>query len=812
MRRIVSEYVLKGVYLGLLLFVAVQDPTWRATAWVALCTLGGLAAALGLAANSKMREGYQVKGRIAAFILFLLLECSNLVYAGIVLGMVGGAVAVHQPDSDNQLLIFLTGGAGLGVLFWLLRQMANRWLRIGLSLALAVGLVAGALYWFHENPHLLQDPDARTMFGIRLLLGIPLFYLLTFAGMAEESEVEIGAICAALGLGIWTLTPAGSTYQTAGLVVPALLFMVYTMRILPSLRVFKHVIRGISHAKVGRYLPALMAFRRALQLDPRNSLARESLWSMHRSMDLTRVMNDPQLLELMDFEMCLERASSLLMLPGPTPERLAEAHRLLDLVLSQRPGYRPIVSYWRAVARTHARQFDQAAEEIGRVLDSSAYAANDPARAKVLLQTWQLALTLHPELTRRAGTAQLAIPGRRMEAIASVERHLADSPDDQGVWDMKRILYSALTEAEYKTAAAAERAAADFDHSYVLQLGLALINDPVRWQRGVEYLRMAARGLLPQAPTIFLQIAQAHQREGQADAVWQYYELARHAGLTVGPKNLGAEDRQAYFSAVKLLAENARSREDFPAAIENYHLYTECERSGLETLRILTELYEKKGDVGGALRVTEQALIYDAKDKDLLDRKDRYYYSLLLDELRARLESLKPAIDVDYCLNKARSLMDFKDADVEVLDWAQHLADLAQIVQPDNLSAKVLRARTLRRRGEIEASSALLEEVYNNRPEKFATNADEDAWYLSCRLLGEAYLYELGKPDLAVPCFNAFRKSSKSGADTLYKLGQAYEQLGDRQRAAKCYEHVTSYDRHPLALDARDALARLQSS
>ena len=60
-------------------------------------------------------------------------------------------------------------------------------------------------------------------------------------------------------------------------------------------------------------------------------------------------------------------------------------------------------------------------------------------------------------------------------------------------------------------------------------------------------------------------------------------------------------------------------------------------------------------------------------------------------------------------------------------------------------------------------------------------------------------------------CFRDFRSSNKSGADTIYKLGRAYEQLGDRARAAKCYENVTAYESHPLAPDAREALYRVQS-
>ena len=37
------------------------------------------------------------------------------------------------------------------------------------------------------------------------------------------------------------------------------------------------------------------------------------------------------------------------------------------------------------------------------------------------------------------------------------------------------------------------------------------------------------------------------------------------------------------------------------AAIENYRLYTEYDRAGLETYRILADLYERHGDVWAAL-------------------------------------------------------------------------------------------------------------------------------------------------------------------------------------------------------------------
>jgi tetratricopeptide (TPR) repeat protein len=812
MPPLLTEYVLKGVYLGVVLFVALGDPSARATVQVTLFVVGGLLIALLIAAARKMREGFRTNGKVLAFLLFLLLENPGLVYAGIILGLLLGAYSLPGRENDTWLAAAVAGGAALGVLFWLLRQVAHRWIRLGLSLALATALAAGGVFWLSQESFRLQVPEFQTAFGLRLLLGIALFYLLTFAGNAEETEIEIGAICAALGVAGWTLAGDTPTAKSLAVLLPLAIYVVYTTRVLEGLRVFKHTIRGLSYARIGRYRPALAAVRRALQLDPKNTLARETLWRMHRSMDLAQVVKEPETLALMDLDMCLERASSLLLAPRPGPEKLQEALHLLELVLNQRPELRPVVDYWRAVAHTHARAYDLAVRELEHVLDPGAFPPADPHRNSVLLQAWQLALALHPELRQRVGLPQLALPARRMEAIAAVERALAGAPDDSGAWDLKRILYSELTEAEYKAAAGGDRPAADFDHGYVEQLGLALINDSARWQRGVEYLRLAARGQPARASALFVQVAQAQQRAGLADAVWDYYELSKRAGKAFGPKNLEDRDRHEYFQVVKLLAEHARARGDFDAAVENYQLYSEYERSGLETLRMLAGVYEEKGDVLGALRTNEKALIYDPKDKDLLARKDRYYYSVMPELLRAQVDSAREGFDVEYCLRKARTLLDFKEAEPDVIAWAEHLAELAQIVRPDSSAAKVLRARALRRRGEIDPARAMLEEVYVQKPERFASGADEDAWYLACRLLGEAYLYELGKPDLAVSCFKDFRKSSKSGADTLYKLAQAYEQLGDHARAKKYYEHVVAYNGHPLVTDARDALYRMQSS
>ncbi len=821
MRWLQTEYLLKGLYLGLVLYAALQqaaspEHSWDALARVNLLGLGGLVLALIVAGAAKVRQGYRVRGRLLIFMLFLLLESPTLVYAGILGGTLGGIAWVNQrfgaPQQLQELFLpALGGGAVAGLAFGALRQVRHRLTRIGLILALAAGLVGGLLYWLGTFGDLAQKHrlDDQTVFAVQILLSIPFFYLLTFAGHEEESEIEIGLMCASLGLGLGILTHDHVQYQSLAVLLPLLAYFGYTMKVLPGLRVLKHAFRGLSYARVGRYRRALQAFRRALQLDPNNRLARDGFWEVHRSLDLDQLANDPPTLALVDLDLCLQRAGSLLLQPGPSTAQLDEAHRLLDLVLRLQPSLRPSVDYWRAVAHTHGRRYEEAATELEHVLDPSHYGPGNPNRHIILLAAWQLALLLHEELRRLVGHPQLALPNRRMEAIAAVERHLADNPNDQTIWGLKRLLYQDVTEEEYDTFAGAGLAAAHFDHEYVQQLGLALVDDNARWQRGGEYLRMAARGLPSLGPTIFVQIAQAHQRAGHIEEARHNYELAKRAGVAVGQKNLADAERQAYFGTVKLLGEDALARGDIDAAIENYRLYAESERAGVETLRTLANLYEKKGDALAAMRVTDQALVYNPKDKDLLERKDRYYYSVMPDQIRTRIESVRPWFDFDYCLRKARSILDGRSTDVEWLDVAHHLIQLALVVMPEYRTVKVLLAKVLLRYGERDRAIAALEEVRNPKPEKFVSGEDEDAWYQSCQLLSDLYL-EVGRPDLAVPCLIDFRKSSKSGARTLYKLGQAYEQLGDRVRAAKCYKQVTAYEGNPLTPDAYDALQRLE--
>jgi tetratricopeptide (TPR) repeat protein len=827
MRWLQPETILKGIYLGFLVYAAALQPDWRAVAVVPLCALGGLVLALAVAAATRVRQGFLVQGRLSGFLLFLLLESPTLIYLGVLTGTVVGIyVMPRNPelvDPDWWLGRAVLGGAVLGVIFGLLTEVKDRWTRLGVGLLLALGLIGGAVYLFGYDGRILgvtfslaplvPVADAR-LFGVQLLLGIPLFYLLDFAGQQDESEGDVASLCALLSLGMLKLFQGthNPTYEWIPIALPLGLYAYYTWGTLPRLRVFKHSLRGFSYAKIGKHRHALLAFRRALQLDPQNTRAREGFWGVHGRLDVPQLARDPETLALVDFDLCIERVGSLLMQPGPSAAKLQEAHKLLDMVLAQRSALRPKVNYWRAVADTHAQKYEEAAAELGQLLDPGKSAPDDSQRRAVLLQGWQLALTLHPELRRRVGDPQLALPGRRMEAIGAVERQLGAYPDDTDAWNLKRILYQDVSEADYDATAGPNGPAPAFDYPHAQQLGLALIGDPARWRRGAEYLRLAARGLPSMGPSIFVQIAQAHDRAGDPDGAWRHYELAKQVGRAAGPQNLTEEDRQLYYATVKMLGDAAQERSEVESAIENFRIYSEYNRSGVETLRTLAALYEQKGDPLSALHFTELGLVYNARDKDLLERRDRYYFSVMPDDLRARLQTYGGGADADYCLRKARSLLDYRDADLDVIDWADHLIELARVLKPDTIQVKVLRARARLRRGERDEAVATLEEVRTNKPEKFATSEDEEAWYMSCQLLGRIYLEELGRPDLAVPCLIDFRKCARSGADTLYRLGQAYEQLGDRARALKCYEHVTSYDNHPLLYEAREAIHRVKAS
>ncbi len=805
MRQFQTEYLLKGIFLGLLLFVALQAPNWTQTGEVALWMLGGLLGGMVLAGVRQIRQGFRITSNVFAFVFFLLLENSFLIYAGILFGLASGALSIRRdPDDSSMLLTCVLGGAILGVLLGQLRSIRSPMYRMIAGLLGPAVIVTLAVLWLQRNDFFQVD---KHMLGWHLLLGLPFFYLLTFTGVEEESEVEIAALCVTLGLALFLMAPEDRVPAPAFL-VPVILYFVYATRILPGLRVFKHTLRGFSYLEMNRIRQALLSFRRALQLDPQNQLANSGMWKLHRCIDIDKLSDDPETLELIDLDLCLNRVHMLLCGDRPpNAEQMDEARRLLDLVQRQAPPLRAQVDYYRVVLWLHRKDYDAAAELLERLLNPSVWSAEDPYRRAILFSAWRLALYLHPEMRRRVGP-QIDWEGRRMEAIAAVERQLAESPNDPVAQEMKLMLYNQLQEQEYqKWAASRDGIVPDFNHDYVEQLGLALIDDPARWQRGAEYLRIAARGLSHRGPSIFNKLAEAAAKAGDREAQRNYLEQVKRAGLAYDPRRLDEEQRAIFYGVVKRLADEAAAAEDYDAAIADYSLHTQYERSGKETLRALAEVYAKKKDPLQALRVTEKALLYDAKDKDLLAKKDSYYYSVTPEQLKEVLDEVRSYFDVNYCIRKAKQILDNKEVDLDLLDWAQHLIELACLFQPKNLAVMVLAARVHLRRGERDAALQLLEDVREAKP---SDSEEEEARYWACQNLGRMYLDELNRPDLAIGALLDFKKSTKSGADTIYHLGRAYEATNDIPRAIRCFEQVTAYEDHPRAYDAREALRRLK--
>jgi len=918
-----TEFLLKGVYLGLLVTIAWLLPTWEELAIIGLFMLGSLLLFLGVAAYRKIQEGYRIRNNWFAFLIFLVLENPGLVYAGLLIGLsfgVGwtykwwrpthteaefcrvvdsliekqkliradldtigsdaaqlekdalqarlktiaereeelrgaiGAIKLNEryPQVDlskkaaavsaGQAAEFalaqdyaeagkamemtwqflqeaiepipleaiwpLLGGALLGFVFYGLRNVAQPLHRFGLSLAMAALLIGGAVAINMFQPALFRSPRHFHMIGMLLLMGLPGFYLLTFASLVEESEIEIGAMCAALGIGLWAVMAAMSPIVSGAIVVlaPIALFFFYTTRVMPSLRVIKHALRGMSYRHMGQTKLALISLGRALQLAPQNPLARQQLWDIHRDLNFAELKTQPDIVPFLNFNFCLGRISQVLQ-TKPDSADLIEVRKMLDLIAQERPDMLPICSYWRAVACLHERNYEDAGRQLRGILELPQYYT--PQRQAIHFAAWQLALVGHPEMNRLVGTPLLTQLGQHMDAIAAVEYQLTLTPQDATAWELKRQMYSELTEREYWSLnQPGQPPTTRINHEYVEQLGLALLDDPQQYLRGCEYLRIAAHGLPAKSAHLYIQIGQTHEKHKDLDGMWFSYQKAMQIGRAIGAQNFAPADKEALFAAVKKIGELALKHEKTDVALEAFKFYSQHENAGIETYRILAQLFEQKKDIWNALHCTEHALSYNAEDKDLLARKDRYYYSIMPDDLKARLESVNKWFDPKYCLDKAQFVIEKFNGDFELLDWAAHLTELAIVAQPGSIGARLLKARIHRLRGEIPEALAVLELVRQHRPEKFGSADEEKAWYYVHRMLGDMYLDE--KPAEAIACYLEFRKSDDSGADTSYKMGRAFEALGDFARAASCYEAVVMFERHPLYYEARDALDRVK--
>ena len=808
MRWVQSEYALKGLFLGLLLFTALQSPGWEVTGHIALAMLTGLGAGMVIGILRQIRGVPRMIRKPHAFLVFLLLENPLLIYTGVIGGLVFGIYSQLQPLPDKPNIVILSlAGAILGYGFGQLRDIKDSRFRLGLSIAVGAGVVYALVMWLEEfsGGDFLKDFDKRQMLAFHMLLGLPFYYLLCFAGMAEESEAEIAGLCTMLGFSIYLLK-FPTNMPAAGFLLPLAIYFTYAVYVLPSLQVFKHTLRGYIYMDVGKLRPALLSFRRALQIDPANHLAHQGMDALHTNVEFDKV--DAATLGLLDPSRCLNRTRVLLG-QTPTSDQMKKAAHLLNLVEKLWPKLAAQVSYYRALAAVHAHEMDRASDLLNDLLSPEGWFPDDAARKAILFDAWQLVLLVHPVLKRRVGDPQLALPGRRMEAIGAVERQLVVQPAEPAILEFRQSLYADLQEREYAPSAQPEPPT-DFSHVYAEELGMASIANPEQWRRGAEYLRMAAFGLPLRRPSIYLRLAEAYGKAGETLEATKYRQLVRDAGQEIGIENLPADQRAIYFTTVKKLGDEAAAREDFDEAIYNFSLSTHDPASGVPTLKGLAEMYEKKKDVMNALRITEKALCHNGRDENLLQKKDSYYYSLEPDKLAITAkedDNVRKYFDVKYCVTKAKSLLDSRNSDLEVLEWAEHLMKLALVMQPKNLIALVQKSRVHLRRGERDEGLTILEDIRELKP---SGTEESDAWYFVHKQLGKLYLDELNRADLAIPCFLEYVNHIGSGAETLYDLGRAYEATGEKANAINYYRMVTAYEGHRLVWDSEQAVRRLK--
>lgn len=849
-----NEYILKGLFLGLWTFVALQvavDPSAVRTdlPWVLGWVGAGLALGLLLGTLLQMKRGVMPWQNFKAFPLIVVLESPTFIYCGITLGLAAGVLSGREfseswatpiagwfgltfddikhltsaslPDDDPRkgnlpadwLGYCAFGGALLGLGLYQLRKIEDVKYRFTLGAVVAAICVYLGGEYVGRIPGLsgAEGEAARFNLGLYILLALPFFYLLTFCGEAEESEAEIMAVCAALGVSIHLLDlPAKIVNLGAALafLLPLTIYFVYATKVLPGLRVFKHVLRGYSYLNVGRLREAIYFFRRALELDPKSPLAQQGMLALHNNLSLAKVENDPELVEVLDFGLCLDRAQMFLVGGRPNAEQRVEAERFLKMVEQKKPAYQARVDYLRAVSQTHGKEFDAAAATLHRLLDPATPGYHATIRNAVLYPAWNLALHWHPEIEKRVGWNELSKAGRRMEAIAAVERFIAANPEDNDAKELKTLLYSQLQESEF-VADAASGPPNDFNYDYVEQLGLALIDDPdpERRERGMAYLRIAGRGLVARGPGIFKKLADASEKSGDSEAALAYLEQVKRCALFVKPANLAKDQKDIYFATLKKLADLAEARGDFDGAVTELRLFLEGGGAGeLNTYRRIADLHAKGGDAMNALIMVETALTYNSTDPDLIEKKHSYYYSVSEEKLTEKKDRVASFFDVNYCVKKAMSLLNATTDNVEMIDWATHLSKLATIMKPESNGVRLVQARCLLRQGDRDGGLSILEDI---REAKTGSGDDEEAWYAATKILGQIYLDELNRPDLAIHAYLAYKDYQKSGADTLYQLGRAYEAQGDKVNAKRFYEAVTAYEAHPRYWDAKEALGRL---
>jgi tetratricopeptide (TPR) repeat protein len=283
----------------------------------------------------------------------------------------------------------------------------------------------------------------------------------------------------------------------------------------------------------------------------------------------------------------------------------------------------------------------------------------------------------------------------------------------------------------------------------------------------------------------------------------------REAARSRGFRQLDHDEQLALDDAVRVLAQDAIAEKDLPAALAHWEIFATSPASGIDTRRKLIDGYVEIGQLVRAVVHLEALLHFQLSTderKRWTARKRELYRSITPVDLTPVLRDVESTFDFDACYRWASEAFDKHD-DPAVVSHFLSLAELGGVRQLRFVN--MLLGRQHFRAGDYEKSALCFEQVRARPPARFQNVDEEKIYFRACRLLGEIYVEHLNDPARAIEPLKLFKDHVDSGADTLFLLGRAYEQLGQIAQARKWYDLVLVYPSHPKAAAARDALARL---
>ncbi|MFO0948165.1 MAG: hypothetical protein U1D30_19965 [Planctomycetota bacterium] len=811
--RLLIEDLAKGIYLACTYLLVIGSPTVTAAVGTIVGSLFGALICLLLAARRTRQSSRGKRGNLFAAIVLGLLDYPTAFYFGALSGFIAGLFSTTAWPLG--LLIMAPLGILVGAAMHVLKRVEKRWARrIGeISLVALSGAAIWSAGWFGW----LVPVGSPAVVALALVLASALFLVLGFAGRDEETELEILLPCLALSVALAQLE-LPPLARGGVVLLPLSLFIVYCERIRKHLVVFKHALRGLGHEQQGNLRDALWYYQQALAVDPKSELAITGTQRVHRKIDLASIAPGDDLLDLVDPIVCLERVQKLLssMASDPSVPRDAaeEAQKLLDIVAYRRQDLPLTIGVERLRTMLAREQKGTASFAFAQHLVQIPPDGVDdlqPHEADALFRIW-VQLLKHPLLVAE-GSLDWALSEERLFAlIAILTRRLRELPDDGEAKGFLPFVYDKLTWDLYENYVQAhpDDPMTWLDYRYAWEMARGFAGNPETVPRAVEFLRIAEHGLPEYRLVLWHSLGHMEMAIGKPDGE-AWLRRVRQFALETGPSNLSDSQRDAYFETVLFLARRAQERGHRAEAIENYELYSDSPKSGIETLRILRDLYEANGDIASAIRPVEAALAYSLSEREKkhwLAEKARLYREVSADQVRGRLAKLERYFDFAHCFRKAKSLFDTNGPEEELL----HYLDLASLGGKEHLLAvNYLLGRSHLRAGRIQDAALCLEAVRAHRPKSFASKDQEEAYFHACRLLGDTYLDTLDEPAQAIECYLIYKDYVKSGAETLYRLASAYERNGQPAHARKWYDMVLVYPDHPKAGPAREALARLKN-